>query len=317
MNKMTAEQEAHLAALPFEMPDPQTLEDGANLGWVNDPEAVKIQLMQMPMPYGEDSLPKVQEGKDVFLHKYIKQLIGKDAPKGPQGIGDCVSWGFSGGGDILQAVDILINGKAIEYEELATEVIYALSRCEVGKQWNDYSDGSVGAWAAQALTKYGHISRPHLTRLGVNGDYSPKRAKEWGAKGLPDNLEPAAKEHLFKTTTLVTSFEQMAAAIQNGYPVVICSNQGFTMTRDSQGFCSPRGTWYHCMFVSAVRWDRPGGLIHQSWGPNTPNGPIHDDQPDNTFWADEKVLDRMLKQRDSFAISQFVGYPEQDLTWRH
>ena len=71
------------------------------------------------------------------------------------------------------------------------------------------------------------------------------------------------------------SFAEAAAAIRNGYPVAVCSGQGFTMTRDRDGFCLPRGSWGHCMcFIGVAVGRRPGLCCLQSWGPNTPDGPI-------------------------------------------
>ncbi len=63
------------------------------------------------------------------------------------------------------------------------------------------------------------------------------------------------------------------AALSNGYPVTICTGQGFVLTRDADGFCSPKGTWGHCMLIGGVRFDRPGACILQSWGRDVPDGP--------------------------------------------
>lgn len=291
---------------------------GALTGWVPHPEAVEQVLTQLPVPLAQGNLPQLDMNKEAFLYATFRKYTGlKDLPKGPQKIGDCVGWGWSQFVNLLQSC-LMAAGISLEYQEHATEVVYALSRCEVGKQWNSYSDGSVGAWAAKAVSEFGTISRPHLEQiLGPGkGAYDPNRAKQWGAKGLPDNLEPTAHERLVKTVSLVTNVEDAIAAIQNGYPVVVCSNRGFSMTRDSQGFCRPQGTWYHCMIFIAYRaGPRPGLLCLQSWGPNTPNGPTVLDQPDNSFWVDLDVADSMLRQRDSFTGSGYNGYPASNLDY--
>jgi hypothetical protein len=311
-------------------------------GWIENPHEVNATLATMPAPLfvnapGASEL-KIKGNDPVLLYKNVRAVIGTDAPKGPQGIGDCVSWGFGGMTNYFQCVQISIAlrdeglfGSPQEeqneflksigistYEEIATESIYALSRVEVGGQRGSYSDGSVGAWAAKALTDYGLLSRPELSRLGLSPDYNPKRAKDWGAKGLPDNLEPTAKKHPYKIMSSVRSFNDLAKLIENGKPTAICSNRGFSMIRDRQGFCSQKGTWYHCMFAVAVRYDRPGALLAQSWGPNTPSGPTDLEQPDNTFWVDEKVLDGMLRQGDSFSGDEFEAYQSRDPSiWYH
>lgn len=305
-----------------------------NFGWVDNPDARDATIATMRRPMIGD-LPPLQENKDVFLFQIVRQVKGSDLSAGPQGIGDCVSWGYEGLVDVIQCVQIFNALKAAnllgadgndpqrialtsQFEETATEPIYALSRVEYGNLDGSYDDGSVGAWAAKAIEVGGTLSRPTLKRAGLNPNYDKTRAKEWGAKGLPDHLEPIARQHRVKRVSQVTTFEQAAALIQNGYPVAVCSNQGFTMTRDSQGFCRASGTWYHCMLFEGVRWDRPGLLCRQQWGRNTPDGPLAFDQPDNTFWVDARTCDYMLGQKDSFTGSQFEEYEAQDLiTWSH
>jgi hypothetical protein len=297
-------------------------------GWIDNQPAVESVLAELPYPLfssaGRELLNQSATDDPVLLYDIFREVIKSDPPSGPQAIGDCVSWGWGNLVNYVAAVQIhqqlksgqLTAAEAValieEYQEACTEAIYALSRVEVGGQRGSRSDGSVGAWAAKAVSTYGTLSRKKC------GPYSGQRAKDWGASGLPDNLEPEAKQHLIKTVSQVKSFDEAFAAIGNGYPVAVCSNQGFTMTRDSEGFCSPSGRWDHCMLFMARRSDRPGLCCSQSWGPKTPQGPLALNQPGNTFWVDAKVADRMLGQGDSFTGSQFQGYEAQDLvSWKH
>ncbi len=319
-----------------------------NFGWIEAPHEVEKVMSALPTPLMTSSnTPALDTSKDTLLYDIFRKVTGFDPPKGPQKIGDCVSWGWGNLTNYIAALQIFLalQPKGLvdlpdpvvvgqetyaaaceardsivgEYQEAATESIYALSRVEVGGQRGSYSDGSVGAWAAKAVSTYGTLSRPYLDLKGLGGAYDPNRAKDWGAKGLPDNLEPDARNHLIKTVSMVTTFEQAASLIQNGYPVAICSNRGFTMTRDADGFCMPSGEWNHCMLLVAVRFGaRPGCCISQSWGANTPSGPLALNQPDNTFWADADVINYILKQNDSFTGSNFMDYPNQKLiTWSH
>jgi len=61
---------------------------------------------------------------------------------------------------------------------------------------------------------------------------------------------------------------------------------------------------------------RPGGLFINSWGTDWIKGPTRLDQPLGSFWADAKVIDAMLAYEDSFALSNYVGYPKQNLDYR-
>ncbi len=54
-----------------------------------------------------------------------------------------------------------------------------------------------------------------------------------GAKGVPAELEAKAGDHKVQTTSLVTTYEELEDALANGYPVAVCSDQGFTITRDA------------------------------------------------------------------------------------
>ena len=307
-------------------------------GWLDMPDEVAAMQPLLTMPDLKGNEPTYDPAKEVLLYKIFREIVGTDAPKGPQKIGDCVSWGWGNLINYAQATQIYQDLKAkgligssysildreaaitarLQYQETATEVMYAFSRVEIGGQKGSYSDGSTGIWASRAATEKGSLSRPYLESKGLGGAYNPNRAKDWGAKGVPDNLEPDAFQHILKTTTPVRAAKDAIGQIQNGYCVAVCSNQGFTTTRDSQGFCKPDGVWNHCMLFIANRFDRPGLLCSQSWGPMMPNGPIALDQPDNTFWVDIDIVDRMLRQNDSYTGSVFQGYPDQDFAdWHH
>ena len=190
----------------------------------------------------------------------------------------------------------------------ATEAIYGMARVDIGGLRDVNEDGAVGAWGARAVSTIGTISR------AIVGPYDGRRARRWGAKGVPRNLAAKAAAHKVRTCSLVTSYDQMTDALANGYPVVVCSPPGFTDTRDMDGFCQPRGLWNHAMLIVGVRSDaRPGACLYQSWGPTVPSGPLALDQPGNSFWVDRLEVEGMIDAGDTWSISQFEGYPGQEL----
>jgi hypothetical protein len=68
--------------------------------------------------------------------------------------------------------------------------------------------------------------------------------------------------------------------------------------------------------IGARSGTRPGLCCLQSWGPNTPDGPIGlGDHPACAFWIDAEVADGMLAQGDSWALSAFDGFPARRLDW--
>jgi hypothetical protein len=281
-------------------------------GWVHNPAEVERVLAAMARPYFAGAAPQLGgsgAGQTTLLYQAFKDVNGGQYIDYPaQAIGDCVSQGFGHGIDLLEAVQIAIDHGTGEFKQTATEAIYGMARVDIGGQRGSFQDGAVGAWAAQAVTTLGTLSRD------VVGPYDGQRAKQWGATGVPEELKAQAQNHKVRSASLVTTFTELENALANGYPVTVCSNQGFTLERDAQGFCSPQGVWGHCMLIVGVRADqRPGACIFQSWGSTVPSGPLVLDQPPNSFWADREVVENMLSMQDSWAISNFDGYPSQAL----
>jgi hypothetical protein len=276
-------------------------------GWIDHPEEVQRQLATMPYPYFGEAARHLYgsgAGQTTLLYKAWKDVNGDYVDYPAQEIGCCVSRGFGHGVDLLQCVQVAIQKKAEKFTPTSHEFIYGTCRVDIGGQRGSYSDGAVGAWAAKAVSTIGTVSQELV------GPYDDRKCKEWGARGVPADLKQKAADHPVQTTSLVTTYQELEDSLANGYPVTVCSNQGFTMTRDADGFCSPRGSWAHCMLIVGVRADRrPGACIFQSWGMRTPSGPLALDQPPNSFWADEHVVESMLAAQDSWALSQFTGYP--------
>lgn len=322
----------------------------SNFGWLDIPEAVE--KVKATLHYqsstqlikDENLVARTVGGDPILPYLLFRKITGGDAPCGPQKIGDCVSWGWGGmvnymqimtiaaGLNKLGTLDLIHNGRwasdardhhnfeasenlVFEYQEACTEWIYGSSRVEVGGQRGDMRDGSVGAWAAVSVTSQGKgvgvVTRKKL------GPYDPQRAKQWGAQGVPDDLEPEGRKHPCTDVAPCTSYEELVTLLRAYRFVPVCSNQGFTETRDAKGRCRPQGTWMHCMLFCGLD-DEGWPLIAQSWGPNQPGGPRYLDQPPNTFFCPPETADRMLRQKDSFSPAGFLGYEVEDfVSWRH
>lgn len=300
------------------------------MGYTPDPQATAAFVASLDKPFlaqaGPDLLKHSQDENPVFLYqalqKAYKQKYGSEWVVGAQGIGDCVSWGNAHACDLNLAV-MFVRGEVSDFKMAATESIYGGSRVEgVGGREGSggWGDGSYGAAAASWLNKYGVIYREAYPDFGQDlTTYAASKAKNWGnwgngGQGDGGKFDEVAKLHNVKGCVLVRSFREAAAAIQAGYPVAVCSGQGFASTRDNDGFARASGSWSHCMCFSAVRFDKPGLLCQNSWGPNWISGPKWPaDQPDGSFWVDERVAERMLSGGDSFAISNIEGFPYRDL----
>lgn len=296
-------------------------------GYQPNPDETAKFLRRLPQATLREAGPQLFQGdppqNDVFLYRalYDAHLLKYGTPwqVGRQGIGDCVSFGFAHGADIHLAVMWSL-GDSADWKPTATESIYGGSRVEArGVTRGGWSDGSYGAAAAKWLREYGLVFRQPYATVDLS-HYSSKRAKDWGNYGnggQDDNgrLDEEARQHPVRSVALVRSFDEAAAAIHSGYPVPVCSMVGFRMQRDADGFAAAQGTWPHCMCFVAVRHgSRPGLLCLNSWGPNWISGPKYpSDMPDGSFWVDQKTVNRMLAQNDSFAVSGYDGFPFRQL----
>jgi hypothetical protein len=221
----------------------------------------------------------LDEGRDVFLGSALLKC-DPSWKRGSQKIGSCVGWGWALSCDILAACDIHVRNEAETYGGRVLEAsVYAFSRVEVRGSRNLGGDGSYGGAAAKAVTKYGtlHYGQDYGGQRFT--DNSGTREKEWGRDGVPDSLEKYAAQHKVSSVALVKTFEEAAKAIQNGYPVAVCSMQALLCVN----------SWGDCYSgdVDAtlpVQFQRSAGYVRA------------------------ETCTRMLAGEDSFALSGYSGF---------
>jgi hypothetical protein len=308
-----------------------TSKSPVHAGWIPDQRALDVVIRHTVKPYLTQQTTRSFQGsgtgKVVLLHKYLEKAIGKIIPH-EQLIGDCVGQAYALGVDVLTATQIHHLGLAERWiTKSSSEAMYAGSRYEIGYKVHNTrgllnGDGSLGVYCAEYLRDYGVLLRQKYGDFDLT-QYDARLARTWGRTGVPDELEPLAKEHPVRSTALVRSYEEARDAIANGYPVIFCSGVGFDPNRgnndggrDSMGFLSQGGAWYHSMCAIAVDdTDRPGVLIINSWGPDWVTGAKRHGQPDGSFWVDAATIDEMCGAGDSHAISGFIGFPSQRLDY--
>jgi hypothetical protein len=288
-------------------------------GYVPDPAGAEAFASKLPHPTLTQAAPDLVRSELREAHLWPALL--KCSPRwkrGSQGsVGSCVGWGASLGVDLTAAADIVYRNQPEMWSGRTVESsLYGFSRVESrGLTVNRGGDGSTGFHAAKSIRELGCL------HYGVDygGTVIPEKDKqnrdrEWGRDGVPDSLEKYAKLRRCSEVTLATTFEEAAAAIGNGYPVVVCSCIGFSMTRDDQGFCSPGPQWCHCLVFASVRYGkRPGLLCLNSWGDSNTKGKHypHDIPPavaNCSFWVDASVCTRMLSGRDSYVYAGYSGF---------
>lgn len=312
---------SYLAGRPLPAPPEPPVWYGQ--GWVENPDEVARIVAAQPFPSFADT-PAGKSGdelpKAVYLWDAYRKLHGGQLPpvKNQGQVGSCVSFGTATAVERTMAAEIAFARRPFEYKRLAEEVIYGGSRVEVGGG-RLRGDGSVGAWAADFVRKWGVVARGRYGQHDLT-EYSESLCRQYGSKGVPDDLEPTAREHPVQATTLVKTWVDAKKALANGYGIAICSNQGFSMTRDSRGIAKPQGSWAHCMALCGyhVEGNSEYGYIENSWGADAHKGPVGWGNPSTAgFWAESSVVERMLKQGDSWAFSSLKGFPARvkELDW--
>jgi len=291
----------------------------AREGWAG-PEAVKeaAPIVAGMQPFRVVGAPQDNTRANVRLWEFAKQCNGgKHLPNIAQQIGDCVSWGAKNAADYLQCRQIASNpwvGK--EFRPAFAPYIYGTSRVQIGRG-RISGDGSVGAWAADAVQTYGVLDAQYE---GVP-EYTGRVAKTWGRRGPPEEFIKHAKQFCVKTVAPVRSAAEVRDAVCNGYPVTIASNWGGKMRPDvvdGRLVNKRSGTWNHQMCIIGYDGEtgsEPYYYVLNSWGAAA-HGTPPDDAPPGGFWIRTKDVEYIVRQGDSFAFSDFDGFPAQELDFR-
>jgi hypothetical protein len=300
------------------------------MGWSDDPEA-RAPFVAAATKFADTPAYRAYRGEEpehVYLWDFQRKLTGQNPPEHNQNpVGSCVSFGTSRAIERTLAAELVAGFARGEFKAIVEEVVYAGSRIEVGggrirpTRLDPHGDGSVGAWAAQFVTKWGVVPR------GIHGQYDltrydPTRCRQWGhhnGSGVPDDLEAVARQFPVQDAALVRTWAEAKRALTQGYGIAICSNQGFTRQRDANGVCRASGEWAHCMALDGFHTDANGrefGHIENSWGASYHVGPTGWGDPNKAgFWAESSVINRMLSQGDSWAFSGATGFPARKIDW--
>jgi len=287
-------------------------------GWEYLPEEVNNVRMAQPLP--TFNLTPANFAADipdhVFLWEADRKVLGQVLPPKNQGsVGSCVSFGTNTAIRRTMLTEIML-GDAEEFRDIVEEITYGGSRVEIGGGRIN-GDGSVGAWAAEFVKRWGVVDRAKHGNYDLTA-YSESRCREFGRNGVPSDLETIAKRYPVKNVTQVMSWTEAKKALASGYGIAICSNQGFSMRRDAKGICRPSGSWAHCMALDGyfIENGNEYGHIENSWGADAHTGPVGWGEPNTAgFWTDAETIDRMLRQDDSWAFSAVDGFPARKINW--
>lgn len=129
-----------------------------------------------------------------------------------------------------------------------------------------------------------------------------------------------SRKYLIKSAAQCKTASDVWEAVSNYYACTIASDWGGQMRPavvDGALLNRRVTTWFHQMSIIG-RWRHKtlGKLFYvlNSWGPNT-HGKCPSGAPPGGFWITEKDMDYIAKQGETFAFSQFQGFPAQNFKW--
>lgn len=281
-------------------------------GWIHRPEDIENIIQSLEKPFffqAADVLKQSGKGKSAYLYKAY-EILGIPYPDPIQTTtGDCVSHAVSLAVDTLSVTEILNGEREAWVARSANEYVYHVSRCVIGKNQIG-GDGSINAWAFKGLVEYGTLRRIKYDSVDLT-KYSAERSRKWGASKIDQDLYSIGKQHNIGSFAAIKNFSDAADSLYNGYPIAVASNQGFSDSRDNDGFCRPQGNWGHSMGVIGYKDDtRPGVVIANSWPSYLP-GKNKWNLPPSCFFCDAHVFDEMCSMGDTFSICGFNGFKQR------
>lgn len=291
-----------------------------------DPEAVELFFSKQRDPIIRSAAPDLftaDDDKDVDLCDVYETVTGNkwdSLDQNPRGF--CVGFGNAKVATLTIAMMAKAGEASWPEADVAVEPIYGGMRYEIGAKkhgsnLNRGGDGGVGVWAIEWMIEYGLLLKKKYGNIDLSR-YSMELCDRMGSSGVPDELEPIAKEHPLTQASLTERGEDVWALLGQWHPVVHCSNQGFSMTRSQDGTCRAQGSWAHCASytgrftlksgLKVVRYDNSwGGYLGGSTTVEGKNGPIklNGDQ----FLIPLDVVDRMCKSgRETYATTGVNGF---------
>lgn len=256
---------------------------------------------------------------DVRLWQMVAHAGGEYPAPNYQETGDCTSWG---GADAIVCTQggQAEKGEALDIRRPFQPWLYGAGRVwiwapQIGGVRRLPAAGCTGAAIARAAKEFGVVP------YGTPGlpEYSGELADQWGRKGPPEELKAIAAQHRVQTVSRITSTDEARDAVCNYYGFTVASSwgnpRGRYQKRDGRLVAQRTGVWNHQMCCNGYDGSSPSGRkyfhIQNSWPVSQHPQPI-DDSPAGGFWIEAADLQDMLDAGDSWAFSDFEGFPARN-----
>lgn len=306
------------------------------LGWIEPADRTPRQNVAhaaavAKMPRFAIEAPEVTGAVKVCLFDFWKkpevvQEVGLVFPRFHQITGSCVGAGGGNALFTLIAVQRLLSAGATKAFIPWWPFDYGKSRLRAGDK--SPGEGSLGSTFAEAVVKDGVVSaaEPGLPQFSDSDGLTLTGQLElaWSDGDSPTvtKYDTLAKQHPLGTAAPVNSFEEIRAAILNGYPVTFACNNYI-------GHAGVQGSGADACVVGS--WDGRGGhqqSLHAYWDHPT-LGPLvwaQNNWPGNTYpadpaggpacgcWVTQKKVEAALRlDSEVYALSHLSWFPAQPI----
>ena len=236
--------------------------------------------------------------------------------------GTCVGAATAKGADVTSLNDIYVRGQGEVFQQQASiEWLYAAGRQIAGQlgRW----DGSTNSWQLRALLEWGVCWEQVYGDIDLR-QYSPKRAQDWAARGVPDSLKPHAAKTKLLTAIRIRSVDQWWKAIGLGHAINLCSNWGGTGKRDAEGVMRRSGEWQHSMLSFWRRMSRKYGRlfgVDNSWSSGWAESSADTEEPDDMPWGSFAITEEeaawIVRTGEVIAYVDIDGFKRPRFDWEN
>ena len=222
---------------------------------------------------------------------------------------DCTAFAAWMAYDATRSQEIAKGEREQYYKRTATEPIYA--------QRGGSHKGMAPSLAAQWLHDFGGVSCEKYDSCDLT-TYNHAIGAGWWRK-TPSDVVTAAKKHPAKFIALCESADDLAAGLASGLCAFSGGQEGFSSTRDSDGFARREGKWNHCMPILAADHKSPRtGFLLWTWGNwnngGSPKWAGEKGLPAGSFMASWGVIDtRIKKYKSTWLVGDVVGWKQSEV----
>ena len=271
------------------------------------------------------------EGKLTVLSHYIEQIYPGSLPGPPQQRGDCVSHSNSVAalativGESISGQPDEISGEVESAPEVSPDGVRAgvISSCYTYWFRGYNGDGWQCSLAAKTCANYGvMLCKKYSDDLDLS-NYSSSLAGKYGKRSPPSDVIDIGRQHLIRTATRVSGYEQIRDFISNSYGISTCGGESWSSVRDECGVSKrTRKGWSHAVGLIGVddrdavkrRYNTVGlCLLINSWGRwNSGSRSVMNSDleiPAGSWWTRYEDMEN----RSCYALSSVRGWPPKKL----